>query len=272
MGRHSGIAFETNVYNLDTVVIGDHVSIAHRVHLNTASHDYRDPAFGLVTKPITIRSGAFVGTDTYVGPGVTIGEMAVIGARSVVTKDMPQEMVCYGHPCRPIKRRERDRSESASNLKQTPRTMPSICVVSSGGGHLTEALALRPAYGSRPHFFVLNQPMQLPSVMQGKTYFIRHSERDLLFFVNLWEAWRILRRERPAVILSTGAGPAVPFALVGKLLGIPSVFVECSTQIMRPSLTGRIMYYVADRFYYQWEALKRYYPRGSYGGVLLWSL
>lgn len=147
-----------------------------------------------------------------------------------------------------------------------------VCIVSSGGGHLTEALALRPAYGNRPHFFVLNQPMQLPSVMQGKTYFIRHSERDLLFFVNLWEAWRILRRERPAVILSTGAGPAVPFALVGKLLGIPSVFVECSTQIMRPSLTGRIMYYVADRFYYQWEALKRYYPRGSYGGVLLWSL
>lgn len=117
MGSHSGIAFETNVYNLDTVVIGDHVSIAHRVHLNTASHDYRDPGFGLVTKPISIRSGAFVGTDTYIGPGVRIGEMAVIGARSVVTKDMPQEMVCYGHPCRPIKRREKAHNESSSILK-----------------------------------------------------------------------------------------------------------------------------------------------------------
>jgi UDP-N-acetylglucosamine:LPS N-acetylglucosamine transferase len=143
--------------------------------------------------------------------------------------------------------------------------------VSSCGGHLTEALALRPAYAPFPHFFVVNQPLMLPKEMDGKTYVIRHSERDWLFFVNIWEAWRILKRERPAVILSTGAGPAVPFALVGKLLGIRSVFVECSTQIARPSLTGRIMYRLADRFYYQWEGLKAYYPNGIYGGVLLWS-
>jgi len=107
MGRHSGIGFNAVVYNLDTVTIGDYVSIAHRVHLNTGSHDYGDPGFRLITKPISIGSGAFVGTDTYVGPGVTIGEMTVIGARSVVTKDMPSEMVCYGHPCRPMKRREK---------------------------------------------------------------------------------------------------------------------------------------------------------------------
>ncbi|HEY5627215.1 MAG TPA: PssD/Cps14F family polysaccharide biosynthesis glycosyltransferase [Nitrospira sp.] len=146
-----------------------------------------------------------------------------------------------------------------------------VCIVSSSGGHLTEALALRPAYERLTHFFVVNQAIPLPNEMEGRTYVIRHSERDWLFFVNLWEAWWILRRERPAVILSTGAGPAVPFALVGKLLGIHNVFVECSTQIARPSLTGRIMYYLADRFYYQWEGLKAYYPEGTYGGVLLWS-
>ena len=151
---------------------------------------------------------------------------------------------------------------------QSPR---GICIVSSSGGHLTEALALRPAYANRPHFFVVNQPIEPPTEMRGKTFFICHSERDWLFFVNLWEAWRILRRERPAVILSTGAGAAVPFALVGKLLGIPSVFVECSTQIARPSLTGRIMYYLADRFFYQWEAMRNHYPKATYGGVLLWS-
>ena len=146
-----------------------------------------------------------------------------------------------------------------------------ICLVSSGGGHLTELLALRRAYQARDHFFVLNRRIDLPQELQGRTFFICHSERDWRFFLNLWEAWQILRRERPSVILSTGAGPAVPFALVGKCLGIKNVFVECSTQIVRPSLTGRIMYYLADRFYYQWESLKRYYPRGHYGGVLLWS-
>lgn len=160
---------------------------------------------------------------------------------------------------------------SEPSRKPVSMRRASICLVSSGGGHLTELFALRPAYMHRAHFFVVNQPIDLPKEMEGKTYFIRHSDRDWLFFVNLWEAWRILRRERPAVILSTGAGPAVPFALMGKLLGIQNVFVECSTQIAHPSLTGRIMYHLADRFYYQWESLKHYYPKGTYGGVLLWS-
>ena len=57
---------------------------------------------------------------------------------------------------------------------------------------------------------MLNDEITLPKDMEGKTYFIRHSERDWLFFVNLLEAWQILRKERPRLILSTGAGPVVP--------------------------------------------------------------
>ena len=102
-----------------------------------------------------------------------------------------------------------------------------------------------------------------------KTYFIRHSERDWLVFVNLWEAWQILRNERPGLILSTGAGPVVPFSLAGKILGIPTLFVETFTRPHAPSLTGRIMYRLADRFFYQWQELGRYFPRGTYGGPLI---
>jgi beta-1,4-N-acetylglucosaminyltransferase len=143
-----------------------------------------------------------------------------------------------------------------------------VCIVSSCGGHLTEVRALRGAFERYEHFYVLNDRVLLPADMAGKTWFIRHSERDLLFFVNLLEAWRILRRQRPDVILSTGAGPAVPFALVGRLLGIPTVFVETFTRISTPSLTARIMYRLAARFVYQWPALARYFPRGVYGGML----
>lgn len=143
-----------------------------------------------------------------------------------------------------------------------------VCIVSSCGGHLTEVRALRQAFARYAHFYVLNDRVLLPADMEGRTYFIRHSERDLLFVVNLVEAWRILRRERPDVILSTGAGPAVPFALVGRLLGIPSVFVETFTRISKPSLTARIMYHLAARFIYQWPSLARYFPRGVYGGML----
>lgn len=145
-----------------------------------------------------------------------------------------------------------------------------ICIVSSCGGHLTEVRALMAAYAGHPHFYVLNDHVLLPQDMQGRTRFIAHSERDWRFLLNLWEAYAILRRERPAVVLSTGAGPAVPFALVGRyLFGCRIVFIETITRLDRPSMTGRIMYRLAHDFFYQWESLARFFPKGRYGGLLL---
>ncbi len=144
-----------------------------------------------------------------------------------------------------------------------------IAIVASCGGHLTEVRALRPVYEAYPHFYVINSQILLPQDMVGRTYFIRHSERDWLFFINLWEAWRILRRESPSLIISTGAGPVVPFSLVGKLLKIPTIFIETFTRVTSPSLTGRIMYRLADRFFYQWVHLEKHFPRGIYGGPLV---
>jgi len=145
-----------------------------------------------------------------------------------------------------------------------------VCIVSSCGGHLTEVREFLPAYGSYEYFFVLNDHAILPLDMEGRTEFISHSERDALFFKNLWEAFRILRKHRPEVLLSTGAGPIVPFAIVGRLFfGTKVVFVETITRINRPSLTGRIMYRLAHHFYYQWRGLERYFPGGIYGGPLL---
>ena len=144
------------------------------------------------------------------------------------------------------------------------------CVVSSCGGHLTEVRRLQPAYAKYAHFYVLNDKAILPSDMQGKTYFIAHSERDWKLFLNLWEAFKILRQERPQVILSTGAGPAVPFAVVGRLFfGTKVVFIETITSVRAASLTGRIMHRLAHRFFYQWKPLSAMFPRGEYGGPLL---
>lgn len=147
--------------------------------------------------------------------------------------------------------------------------MPKICIVSSCGGHLTEVRSLMPAYGRHDHFYVLNDRVVLPEDMEGKTYFIRHSERDWLFLVNLWEAWRILRKERPKLILSTGAGPVVPFALVGKIFQIPTFFIETFTRVVQPSLTGRIMYFLAEQFFYQWKPLQSCFPKAIHGGPLI---
>lgn len=103
IGSNAGIGFDALIYNLDQVDIGDYATISQRVHINTGSHDYTSPEFPLVTQPVRVSAGAFIGTDSYVGMGVSIGEMAVIGARSVVVSDQPQFTVCFGHPCKPHK-------------------------------------------------------------------------------------------------------------------------------------------------------------------------
>ena len=146
-----------------------------------------------------------------------------------------------------------------------------ICIVSSCGGHLTEVRCLSKAYGRYEHFYVLNDKAILPQEMVGITYFIRHSERDLNFFVNLYEAFAILLREKPNIILSSGAGPIVPFAILTRLFFFKTkiIFVETITRVHNPSLTGRIMYFLAHDFYYQWESLKACFPNGKFVGPII---
>lgn len=147
---------------------------------------------------------------------------------------------------------------------------PKICIVSSCGGHLTEVRCLLAAYAGYPHFYVLDDKALLPPDMEGRTYFITHSQRDWKFLLNLWEAWQLLRRERPTLILSTGAGVAVPVSLVARLLfGCHIVFIESITRITGPSLSGRVMYRIAHDFFYQWRGLQPFYPAGIHAGPLL---
>ncbi len=145
---------------------------------------------------------------------------------------------------------------------------PKICLAASVGGHLQELLQLRNVYARYPHFYVVNDELILPPAMQGRTYFIRHSERDLVALWNLWEAFRIFWRERPRYLISTGAGLAVPLALVARLFRTKILFIETFSAIARPSLTGRLMYRLAHRFVYQWEQLRRFYPQGEYAGTI----
>jgi len=105
MGRFSVLGDNVDVYNLAPISIGSNVVVSQRAFLCSASHDYKNTAFPLFAKPIIIHDNAWIAAQSYVGPGVTIGNGAVIGACSVVTRDMPDWMICAGNPCRPIKPR-----------------------------------------------------------------------------------------------------------------------------------------------------------------------
>jgi putative colanic acid biosynthesis acetyltransferase WcaF len=105
MSAHACLGPDVRCYNVAPIRLGAHATVSQGVHLCAASHDYTDPKMPVIAAPITIEAGAWVAADAFVAMGVTIGQNAVIGARSVVLEDMPAGMVCVGHPCRPMKRR-----------------------------------------------------------------------------------------------------------------------------------------------------------------------
>ena len=106
IGDETGVADGATLYSQGKITLGRRVVVSQGVHLCAGTHDYEKRGFPLVTKPIAVGDEVWIAAEAFVHPGVTIGEGAVIGARSVVTKDMPEWMVCGGFPCVPIKTRE----------------------------------------------------------------------------------------------------------------------------------------------------------------------
>jgi putative colanic acid biosynthesis acetyltransferase WcaF len=96
------------IYNLGRVTIGARATISHRAHLCAGTHDHTKPDFPLLRPPITIGEQAWICADAFVGPGVTVGEGAILGARAVVTKDVAPWMVVAGNPAREVKKRQKD--------------------------------------------------------------------------------------------------------------------------------------------------------------------
>ena len=103
---HASIGDHTILYALGKIRIGKRSIISQYAHLCAGTHDYTDHTFRLLRTPITIGEDVWIGTDAFVGPGVTVGRLGVLGARSSAYRDVPEAMVAVGNPAKPIKRRE----------------------------------------------------------------------------------------------------------------------------------------------------------------------
>lgn len=106
------------LYSQDMVMIGEGAVISQGAHICAGTHDYNHPAFPLVTTPIEIGDFAWIAAEAFIHPGVRIGEGCVIGARSVVVKNMPPWMVCAGNPCQPLKSRDKGKFLGKSDVSK----------------------------------------------------------------------------------------------------------------------------------------------------------
>jgi putative colanic acid biosynthesis acetyltransferase WcaF len=106
IGDDSSIGEWALVYNLGCVTIGERTTISQRVHLCAGSHDYKQASMPLLKLPIEIGSDAWICADSFVGPNVKIYDGCVIGARSVVVRDVPMWSVAVGNPAKVLKGRE----------------------------------------------------------------------------------------------------------------------------------------------------------------------
>src|SRR5947199_10543961 len=97
-GDESAIAEHAFIYNLGRVTLGARVTISHRAHVCAGTHDYTKPDFPLLRPPIMIGSEAWIFADAFVGPGVTIGEGAHVGARAVAVHDVRPGSMDIGNP------------------------------------------------------------------------------------------------------------------------------------------------------------------------------
>lgn len=139
-----------------------------------------------------------------------------------------------------------------------------ICLVGSSGGHLTHLYMLKPLWKDMDRFWVTFDKEDSRSLLEGeKVYSVYYpSNRSLkALIINTWRALKILPKEKPELIVSTGAASAVPFFWIGKILGAKTIYIEVFDRIDKPTITGKLVYPVTDKFIAQWEEMKQIYPK-----------
>jgi putative colanic acid biosynthesis acetyltransferase WcaF len=102
MHHRACLGERANAYSLGTIVIMEGATVAQEAYLCTGTHDFQDPSFQLITKKITVEDNAFVGVRAMIMPGITIGKNAIVGAQSVVTKNVRPNQIVAGNPAREI--------------------------------------------------------------------------------------------------------------------------------------------------------------------------
>ena len=139
-----------------------------------------------------------------------------------------------------------------------------ICLVGSSGGHLTHLYMLKPLWENKERFWVTFNKVDANSILKDEKVYHCYfpTNRNIWNLVrNTFLAIKVLHKEKPDLIISSGAAVAVPFFYLGKLRGAKTIYIEVFDRIDKSTLTGKLVYPVTDKFIVQWDEMKKVYKK-----------
>ncbi|HEM5084043.1 TPA: UDP-N-acetylglucosamine--LPS N-acetylglucosamine transferase [Streptococcus suis] len=139
-----------------------------------------------------------------------------------------------------------------------------ICLVGSSGGHLAHLNMLKPLWSEEERFWVTFDKEDARSILKKEKLYPCYfpTNRNIKNLIrNTFLAIKILKKEKPDIIISSGAAVAVPFFYIGKLFGAKTVYIEVFDRMDKPTVTGKLVYPITDKFIVQWEEMKKVYPK-----------
>lgn len=147
-----------------------------------------------------------------------------------------------------------------------------VCFAASSGGHLEQLLMLKPLM-QRYDSFILTEKTTYDVKLPARVHYVKQINRHDAWFlprmiVNIFTSLADWVAERPDVIVCTGVLATIPFCIIGHALGSKLIYIESFAKIDSPTLTGKLLYKHADRFYVQWKTMLSQYPGAHYiGGI-----
>lgn len=148
-----------------------------------------------------------------------------------------------------------------------------LCFAASSGGHFEQISMLKPLMDEYDSFVVTEETEYKAAIKGEKMYYlhqVNRKERSLPVWmvVNAFKSLVLLIKENPDVIITTGVLAMIPLCLLAKGLGKKLVYIESFAKVSTPTETGKFLYKFADRFYVQWQSMKKFYPNAIYlGGI-----
>lgn len=139
-----------------------------------------------------------------------------------------------------------------------------VCLVGSSGGHLAHLYMLKPFWKDKERFWVTFDKEDAQSLLENENVYPCYypTNRNLKNLIkNTIVAWKVLKKENPDLLISSGAAVAVPFFYLAKLMGKKLIYIEVYDRIDKPTISGKLIYPIADTFIVQWEEQKKVYPK-----------